>query len=314
MTQQNPPGPETTAEPRRPALYPREWFFNREVHEHAAQHGWRPFHTNGLRVMRGPGFPDVVMYRQHPETGEYEMLVAELKRDANSPFQEGQEDWIKAFEEMGVTARIWIADDEADRDEMYQIIEHGTGGLVARRGLVPEPEGPAPRQYDIIIRNTIEAIESDEMRSGEKAGLRRLNGPFPGTPGFWKIMGQRGMPSTRAGEEWALIVKGISLMANAAGRGHDPRISVGRALAGGPAGRSEADGQAISEDRLQRLLSATGGGFQSMALRAVHTMAAQRRRWDWTEMAWLILHTDHDEQEAGRCRLTIARDYYNALS
>ena len=314
MTQQNPPGPETTAEPRRPALYPQERFFNREVHEHATQHGWRPFHTDGLRVMRGRGFPDVAMYRQHPETGEYEMLVAELKRDADSPFQEGQEDWIKAFEEMGVTARIWIADDEADRDEMYHIIEHGTGGLEARRGLAPEPEGPAPRQYDIIIRNTIEAIESDEMRSGEKAGLRRLNGPFPGTPGFWKIMGQRGMPRTRAGEEWALIVKGISLMANAAGRGHDARISVGRARAGGPAGRSEADGQAISEDRLQRFLSATGGGFQSMALRAVHTMAAQRRRWNWTEMAWLILHTDHDEQEAGRCRLAIARDYYNALS
>ena len=138
------------------AVTDREWFFNKEVHEEAIHHGWRPFHVEGFRIVRGRGFPDLVMFRQHPESGLFEMLVAELKREADSPFGEGQEDWLEAFKQMGITTKVWRGDNPDHRRELYDIIENGTAGHPSVTKLLPElPSSPIPANFGVVMANTI---------------------------------------------------------------------------------------------------------------------------------------------------------------
>ena len=166
----------------------REWFFNREVHEEAVRHGWTPFHHEGLRVVRGRGFPDVAMFRQHPETRQFEMLVAELKRDEFSEFGEGQEEWLEAFRQMGITTRVWLGNNQEHRREMYSIIEYGTSGQESVTNLAPQMStSPMPYNFGVVMGNTIESIQGNEMTTGDKAHLRRMDPVNPDGAAFWRL-------------------------------------------------------------------------------------------------------------------------------
>ena len=292
----------------------REWLFNREVHEHAIHHGWRPFHVDRFRVVRGRGFPDLAMFRQNPETGRFEMLVAELKRDATSEFVEGQEDWLEAFSQMGITTKVWRGDNPDHRDEMYNIIESGTAGQENVTKLTPTvPNSPIPPNFGVVIENTIESIESPEFTTGQSASLRRMDPANPNSAAFWKLMSQRGMPESAGVEKWALIMHGIALMAHGAANGiaHRPRTPVGRTLFVG--GEQQAGERGFySEDRLATLLVARGPTFHRLLARLFRILASEGCSFDWRELAWFILNEGYNEEQAEQSRIRIARAYYRA--
>ena len=292
----------------------REWFFNREVHEHAIHHGWRPFHVERFRVVRGRGFPDLAMFRQHPETGEFEMLVAELKRDATSEFSEGQKDWLEAFKQMGITTKVWRGDNPDDRREMYDIIEAGTADHDSVTELpTVRSNSPIPANFGVAIENTIESIESPEMTTGESASLRRMDPANPNSSAFWKLMSQRGMPRKAGVEKWALIMHGIALMAHGSDKAHVPGTKVGRSLY---VGREQQPGPRgfYSEDRLATLLAARGSTFHSLLARLFQMLGNEGCAFNWREMAWFILNEGYNEAEAEKARIEIAREYYRAAA
>ena len=289
--------------------FTREWFFGREVHEHAIHHGWRPFHVEGFRVVRGRGFPDLAMFRQDPETGSFEMLVAELKRNASSELSEGQEDWLAAFKQMGITTKVWRADNQDDLKEMYSIIEKGTAEHDSMTELPPAVStSPIPANFGVAIENTIESIESPEMATGDRANLRRMDPANPDCVAFWKLMSQRGMPTNASVAKWALIIHGIALMAHKTGRAHHPGMPVGRTLYLGPDSRRDA--AFYSESRLSRLLTARGQMLQELLARLFRMLATQGCAFNWREMAWFILNDGQNGEEAEKARMQIAREYY----
>ena len=290
-----------------------EWLFNREVHEHAIHYGWRPFHVDRFRVVRGRGFPDLAMFRQNTETGSFEMLVAELKRDADSEFGEGQEDWLEAFRQMGITTKVWRGDNLDDRREMYDIIENGTTGHDSVVRLPIQIASPIPAHFGVAIENTIESIESPEMTTGESASLRRMDPANPDSATFWKLMSQRGMPQKAGVEKWALIMQGIALMAHGGGIAHHPRTPVGKALYLGSE-RQPGERGFYSEGRLSTLLAARGPALYSILARLFRMLADKRCAFNWREMAWFILNEGYNEQEADKSRLEIARSYYRMAS
>ena len=287
--------------------FTREWFFNREVHEHAIHHGWRPFHVEGFRVVRGRGFPDLAMFRQNPETGSFEMLVAELKRNASSEFGEGQEDWLTAFKQMGITTKVWRADNEDDLEEMYSIIEKGTAEHDSVTELPPSGStSPIPANFGVAIENTIESIESPEMTTGDKASLRRMDPANPSGAAFWRLMSQRGMPTNAGVEKWGLIIHGIALMAHGTERAHNPGMSVGRAIQG------NQWPSLYSESRLSTLLAARDLALDRLLARLFRMLANKGSSFNWREMAWFILNEGHNEEEAEKARMQVAREYYRA--
>ncbi len=289
----------------------REWFFNKEVHEEAIHHGWRPFHVDGFRIVRGRGFPDLVMFRQHPESGQFEMLVAELKRKADSPFGEGQEDWLEAFKQMGVTTKVWRGDNPDHRRELYDIIENGTAGHSSVTKLLSElPISSIPANFGVVMGNIIESIESEEMTTGEKASLRRMNPSNPHSAVFWKLISQRGMPRNLDIKKWGLITHGIALMSHSAGLAHNPRKPVGRVLY---EGNQDQPGTAFySEDRLATLLAARGPTLHRLLARLFRMLASKGCAFNWQEMAWFILNDGCNEERADEARIKIARAYYQA--
>ncbi len=289
----------------------REWFFNKEVHEEAIHHGWRPFHVEGFRIVRGRGFPDLVMFRQHPESGQFEMLVAELKRDAASPFGEGQEDWLEAFKQMGITTKVWRGDNPEHRRELYDIIENGTTGHPNVTKLLPElPSSPIPANFGVVMDNTIESIESKEMTTGEKASLRRMDPSNPHSAVFWKLISQRRMPRNLDIKKWGLITHGIALMSHSAVLAHNPRKPVGRVLY---EGNQDQPGAAFySEDRLATLLAARGPTLHRLLARLFRMLASKGCAFNWREMAWFILNDGYNEERADEARIKISREYYRA--
>ena len=293
------------------AVTDREWFFNKEVHEEAIRHGWRPFHVEGFRIVRGKGFPDLVMFRQHPESGLFEMLVAELKREADSPFGEGQEDWLEAFNQMGITTKVWRGDNSDDRRELYDIIERGTAGHNSVTKLLPGlPSSPIPANFGVVMANTIESIESKEMTTGEKASLRRMDPSNPNSAVFWKLISQRGMSRNPCIEKWGLITHGIALMSHTAGLAHNPRKPVGRVLY---EGNQDQPGTAFySEYRLATLLAARGPTLHRLLARLFRMLARKGCAFNWREMAWFILNDGDNEERADEARIKIAREYYRA--
>ena len=289
-----------------------ERFFNADVNRDAVHNGWRPFHVDRFRVVRGRGFPDLVMFRQHPETGSYEMLVAELKRDVDSEFGEGQEEWLEAFKQMGITTKVWRGDSPEDRDELYDILQNGTAGHESITKLAPERTGsPIPADFRGVMENTIESIEGDDLTTGEKASLRRMDINSPDSPIFWELMTHRGMPRNSDIGKWGLIMHGIALMAHGAGYAHNPRLCVGRSLY---LGGEQQPGERgfYSEDRLATLLAARGETLHRLLARLFRMLANEGCTFNWHEMAWFILNEGWKDEEADKSRIEIARAYYRA--
>ena len=251
------------------------------------------------------------MYRQNSETGSFEMLVAELKRDAGSAFGEGQEDWLEAFRQMGITTKVWRGDNPDDWREMYDIIENGTAGHDSVTKLPPiESSSPIPANFRVAIQNTIESIESPEMMTGESASLRRMDPANPDSATFWKLMSQRGMPRKAGVEKWALIMHGIALMVHGSERAHS-RTAVGRRLYLGSATQPGEQGF-YSKNRLATLLAARGLTLHRLLARLFRRLSNEGCAFNWHEMAWFILNEGYNEDRAEQARIKIARAYYQA--
>lgn len=260
--------------------------------------------------MRGAGFPDLAMFRKNPETGTFEMLVAELKRDANSEFGEGQEEWLEAFRQMGITTKVWHGDSADDLAEMYELIEKGTAGHDSVTEIAPRVPSQIPANFAVLMGNTIESIEGNEMTTGEKASLRRMDPENPNSAIFWKLMSQRGMRGV-VPKKWGLITRGIALMAHRTGRAHHARTPVGRALYLG-SGRQPGERGFYSEDRLSTLLTARGPALHGLLARLFRMLANEGVSFDWHEMAWFILNEGYNDDPADQARVKIARAYYRA--
>ena len=291
-------------------LFSNEWFFNKEVHEFATHHRWRPFHVDRFRAVRGRGFPDLAMFRKNDETGKFEMLVAELKKDADSEYGEGQEDWLEAFKQMGITTKVWRSDSQAHLTEMYDVIEKGTDGQDSVTKLPPLSSSPIPSNFRIVMGNIIEDIEGNEMSTGDKASLCRMVPGNPNNSAFWRLVSYRNMPRNLEIGKWGLIIQGIAIMSHAAHFAHDRTRPIGRTLFEGNS--DSRSGAYYSEDRLARLLSARDATLHGLLSRLFRMLANGRCAFNWYEMAWFILNEGYNEEEANKSRIEIARAYYRA--
>ena len=286
-----------------------ERFFQNEAHDVAAHYGWRPFHLRDREsggIVRGRGFPDLVMWRKNYDTGEIDLLAAELKRDEESTLFPEQQEWIEALGQH-IPTYTWRPN---DWDEIEDVLLNGTSGRGNSSGhsIAPRASGPIPYNFGDVITNTVEAIEAKEMSTGDKASLRRMNPASPNSAVFWKLMSQRGISRNADVRKWGLIMHGMALMSHAAGQAHNARIRVGRALYEGDGSRPPF----YSEDRLSTLFAARGTALQSILARLFRMLASQRCAFNWREMAWFILNEGSDEQRADEARIEIARAYYRA--
>ncbi len=288
----------------------REMFFNNEVIDIAEYYGWRTFHLrdrDSIHIVRGRGFPDLVMFRKNPETGVVELVAAELKRDADSVTTPEQDEWLEALGHH-IPAYTWRPE---DWPEIEHLLENGPAGQTKPRQPEINPNSsPIPANFGNIITNIIEAIESKEMTIGEKAGLRRMDPLNPEGAVFWKLISQRGMSQNLDIVKWGLIIHGIALMSHTAGLAHNPRRPVGRVLYEGKGDNNIRN--FYSETRLNRLLTARGTMLQVLLARLFRILANERCAFDWREMARFILNVGYDEESAERSRHYIARAYYRA--
>ena len=260
--------------------------------------------------MRGAGFPDLAMFRKNAETGTFEMLIAELKRDANSEFGEGQQEWLEAFRQMGITTKVWRGDSADDLAEMYEIIEKGTAGHDSVTAITPSVPSQIPGNFDVAMRNTIESIQGDELTTGQKASLRRMDPENPSGAVFWRLMSQPGMRGV-VPMKGGLIMHGIALMGHREGRAHHAGTPVGRALYASSE-RQPGERGFYSEDRLSTLLAARGLVLHRILARLFRMLANEGVSFDWREMARFILNEGYDDAQADQSRVEIARAYYSA--
>lgn len=286
----------------------RERFFNDGVTYAAEYHGWRTFHLrdkDSIHIVRGRGFPDLVMFRKNPNTGHIELMAAELKRDYDSTTTSEQDEWLEALGHH-IPAYTWRPEEWAEIDE---VLKNGTEGHLGTWQPATEPiVNPMPPNFGGIISNIIEAIESQEMTTGEKASLRRMEPSTPDSAVFWKLVSQRGIPQNLEAGKWGLITHGIALMAHTAGLAHNTRRPVGQALYEGNGDRTTS--AFYSENRLSTLLSARGPTLHRLLARLFRMLASERCSFNWREMAWFILNEGHNENEADKSRIEIARAYY----
>ena len=197
--------------------YSWEQFFNNEVNAAAMQHGWRLFHADGFRVVRGRDFPHWTMFRQDARTGKYEMLIASLQQGLREDGD--QVGWLDAFKQKGITTKIWRGGNPEDLNELYGILDNGTIGQNSVTKLPSPPKSPIPANFGVVLSNTIDHIEGDEMTTGEKASLRRMDPDNPDSAIFWELISQQGMEGVDV-NKWALVTHGIALMAHGSGVAH----------------------------------------------------------------------------------------------
>lgn len=289
----------------------RERYFNDEVIDAAQRHGWRTFHLrdkDSIHIVRGRGFPDLVMFRKNQATSSIELIVAELKRGHGAEPTEEQEEWLEALGHHIPTTYTWRPE---NWDEIDAVLQNGTANHSGTWQPAAESESrPIPANFRDVITNITEAIEAKEMTTGEKASLRRMDPSNPDSAVFWKLINQQGMPRNLDVKKWGLITNGIALMAHTAGLAHNPRHPVGQTLYEGNGDRTAR--AFYSDDRLATLLAARGPTLHRLLGRLFRMLANERCSFNWREMAWFILNEGCNEAEADKARIGIARAYYRA--
>ena len=144
-------------------------------------------------------------------------------------------------------------------------------------------------------------LKSEHFSTGERAALKRmaLDGPAP--LAFHRFM-LRHVDSPWQAEywtpEWRTLICSLAIQRDG---GFDPSKPLGQTLA-------EAR---FSENRLERLLAATGETLRSLALRAARQLAAKGIATDWRQLAELLFSRNPEIREAVNRR--IARDYYRIV-
>ena len=281
----------------------RERHFTQEVIDTAQHYGWQPFHLRdreSAAIVRGKGFPDLVMYR-----GD-QLIIAELKRDEASQLSADQVGWMDAFRQH-VPAYEWRP---RDWDEIENVLKHGTAFRSDGMPLPPAKRflssSQIPKNFRAIIQGLAETIEDKEFDRGDRSQLRRMDPDNPDIAAFWRLLVRAGMPGDPDISKWGLIIHGMALMSHGAGLAHNPRISVGRALYQGGGKRAPF----YSEKRLSTLLAARGPTLHSLLARLFRMLSAEGCAFNWFEMAMLILYEGYDEGRADQTRVEIAREYY----
>ena len=292
---------------------PSERTFNEDVIEVAQRHRWQTFHLrdrDSIHIVRGRGFPDLVMYRKDPETGNTELVAAELKRSYDVEPRDEQREWLSALDQH-FPAFTWYPE---DWDEIERVLIDGpeNASLVSRHSAGTLGESQVPRNFGTVITGIAETIESKEFELGDRSKLRRMDYTRPDTAAFWRLMARNGIPKNPDLSKWGLIAHGIALMAHGAGLAHStsPRHRVGQVLYEGGGNRVPL----YSEDRLATLLSAEGSTLQRLLARLFRMLASEGCSFNWREMAWFILNEGCDDERANEARHKIARAYYRAES
>ena len=291
---------------------PSERTFNQDVIEAAHWHGWQTFHLldwDSINIVRGRGFPDLVMYRQDPETGNTELVAAELKRSYAVELRDEQQEWLAALGQH-FPAFAWYPE---DWDEIERVLKDGPGNTrsMSRHPSEPLGESQIPRNFGTVITGFAETIESKEFELGDRSQLRRMDYTRPDTAAFWRLMAREGIPRNPDLSKWGLIVHGIALMAHGArGLAHTPKRSVGQALYEGGGNRVPF----YSEDRLATLLSAESATLHRLLARLFHMLASEGCSFNWREMAWFILNEGWDRERTNEARYKMAQAYYRAES
>ena len=292
--------------------YRLERHFSEDVIEEAHRHGWQTFHLRdwySKEIVRGRGFPDLVMYRMDAETGRSELVAAELKKSREYQPTLEQKEWLSA---LGQHFRVfeWYPE---DWEEIDRVLRDGPNGVnvsgqssMLRSGSTVTSQ--IPRNFGTVIRGIAETIESKEFETGDRSRLRRMDPNRPNAAAFWRLMARDGIPRNPDVRKWGLIVHGIATMAHGAGLAHNPKRSVGRVLYEGGGNRVPF----YSEDRLATLLSAEGSTLFTLLARLFRMLASERCSFNWREMAWFILNEGCDEERTNDARVAIATAYYCA--
>ena len=268
----------------------------------AHHYGWQPFHLrdrDSIHIVRGRGFPDLVMYRKNPDTGQTDLIVAELKRDYGGELREEQAEWLEAFGQH-IPAYLWQPE---NWDEIERVMKDGpvAGRITAQHSGHRWSSTNIPANFGNVITNMAETIEAKEYGTGNRAQLRRMNPNAPDSEAFWRLMVREGMPRKPDIAKWGLIMHGMALMAHGGGLAHNRRIPVGQVLH-----------QVYRENRLSTLLVARGVALHSLLARLFRRLANEGCSFNWREMAWFILNEGYNEDQANQSRVEIARAYYRA--
>ena len=139
-------------------------------------------------------------------------------------------------------------------------------------------------------------ISSERFPAGERAALRRMS-PSRSLPlSFYRFaFNYLPMGWEYAIEDWTTLVAGIALMSPNA---YSAQVGFGKAL--GESG--------YSEFRLERLLAAETEVRRVLFLRAVRSLAAKSKTFNWAEGARFLLTKSESKREM--LNLGIARDFY----
>ena len=144
-------------------------------------------------------------------------------------------------------------------------------------------------------------LKAEHFPTGERAALKRmaLDGPAP--LAFHRFM-LRHVDSAWQGEtwtqEWRTLICSLAIQRDG---GFDPSKPIVAAL---------ADSR-FSENRLERLLAASGDTRRRLALRAGRQLAAKGIAADWRQLAELLFSRNPEIRETVNRR--IARDYYQKV-
>ena len=259
-------------------------------------------------VVRGKGFPDLVMFRENPESGQTELVVSELKRGPDArPFPE-QREWLDAFKAtLPKSTYLWNPE---DWDEIESVLTHGPAnvrakGAVSSQSKRVQGKGRLPAN-SMVITTLAECIEN--MSRGNHAELRRMNPVNPNSAIFWELLTRDKMPANPDIAKWGLIAHGIALMSHNQKLAHNQRIPVGRALYEGGGKREPF----YSEDRLATLLTARGSTLHRLLARLFRMLGNENCAFNWREMTYFILHEGENKDKAEQARIQIARAYYQA--
>ena len=192
---------------------PRELHFTQEVIDTAQHYGWHLFHLRdreSAAIVRGRGFPDLVMYR-----GD-QLIIAELKRDESSQLSADQVGWLDAFRPH-VPAYEWRP---RDWDEIENVLRLGTAINSDDKTHPPARSslsgGQIPRNFRSIIQGLVETIEDKEFDRGDRSRLRRMDPDNPDTAAFWRLLVRAGMPENPDISKWGLIIHGMAVMSHGA--------------------------------------------------------------------------------------------------
>jgi len=148
------------------------------------------------------------------------------------------------------------------------------------------------------LANAIEKV----LSPGDVAALRRLRHGDPSCSAFWRLaatqlasaLPEGGPARDEAERRWAVILQAMAEMTGF----HAPGRYLGRALASA----------GIAEQRVLRLLRASGEGLSDAVRVTAHHLASTATPADHTEIARLVLSDGRDDEEPVRRR--IARDFY----